>query len=307
MVCRPGGRGDARGTRRIAILIAVAGSLIAAPAADATTTTIGSLRDPSTIGMGNTCSGCRNFQSATDPSSPSYVVPAGDWIVTSWSTAIGPTPSTGVQMLMLEHAGGTMYTLRIQDTKNATQVSSVNTFPVQIPVQPGWMLGLGSGNFGTPNYSSGRDADVTRQHPDTTVGNTTNDTAAFGQSLMNVMATLESDCDNDGLPDDTQDPELTDPRCFPPSPPPAPDTDPPETTITKAPANRGEKHKVKYKFVADEPSTFECKADKGDFEACGSPEKLKVDDGKHKFQVVAIDAAGNRDATPDKDKFKVVG
>jgi hypothetical protein len=95
-----------------------------------------------------------------------------------------------------------------------------------------------------------------------------------------------------------------------PQPEPQPtsqDTDPPETTITKEPPDKGEKNKVRYKFVADEPSTFECKADKGGFEACDSPEKLKVDDGKHKFQVVAIDVAGNRDPTPAKDKFKVVG
>ena len=29
--------------------------------------------------------------------------------------------------------------------------------------------------------------------------------------------------------------------------------------------------------------------------------------GKHKFQVRAIDAAGNVDPSPAKDKFKVVG
>jgi len=94
-----------------------------------------------------------------------------------------------------------------------------------------------------------------------------------------------------------------------------PDTDPPQTTITKAPPNKGGKPKAKYKFEADEPgATFECKL-AGDglkrsvkrFGECGSPRKYKrLDDGKFRFQVRATDAAGNVDPSPAKDKFKVV-
>jgi hypothetical protein len=149
-----------------------------------------------------------------------------------------------------------------------------------------------------------------------------------GSSAATLLGTLDFEgdqriADGDGVcpiaPDIGADELVSSsppPDCSAPGPGPEPqpepepvsqDTDPPETTITKGPPDKGEKNKVKYKFAADEPSTFECKADKGDFERCGSPEKLKVDDGRHKFQVVAIDAAGNRDPTPDKDKFKVVG
>jgi hypothetical protein len=88
--------------------------------------------------------------------------------------------------------------------------------------------------------------------------------------------------------------------------PPAADKLAPQTKITKAPKNKTEKQKAKYKFTANEPATFQCKFDKKPLKACDSPEKYKARDGKHKFSVVATDAAGNVDPTPAKDKFKAI-
>lgn len=87
-----------------------------------------------------------------------------------------------------------------------------------------------------------------------------------------------------------------------------PDTSPPETTITKGAPNKTDKTKVKFKFTSSEPdSAFECKLDKKPFKPCASPRKVKrLDEGKHKFKVRAIDEAGNVDPSPAKDKFKVV-
>ncbi len=93
------------------------------------------------------------------------------------------------------------------------------------------------------------------------------------------------------------------------------DTEPPETTITKGAPNKTDESTVKFKFTSDEPgSTFECSLKgKGldaavkQFTACSSPRKYKhLDPGKYKFKVRAVDAAGNLDPTPDKDKFKVL-
>ncbi|HEX2129435.1 MAG TPA: choice-of-anchor R domain-containing protein [Solirubrobacterales bacterium] len=86
------------------------------------------------------------------------------------------------------------------------------------------------------------------------------------------------------------------------------DVDPPETTITKHPRNRLDHSKAKFKFTSDEAgSKFECKIDRKKFKSCTSPKVVKhLDDGKHKFKVRAIDAVGNVDPTPDKDRFKVV-
>ncbi len=89
---------------------------------------------------------------------------------------------------------------------------------------------------------------------------------------------------------------------------PTADTTPPKTKITKRAPNRTHKRKVKFKFKSSEPdSSFECKRDKKRLKPCGSPKKLKrLKKGKHKFKVRAIDAAGNTDPTPAKDKFKVL-
>ncbi|MCD6015847.1 MAG: hypothetical protein K0R88_1931 [Solirubrobacterales bacterium] len=94
----------------------------------------------------------------------------------------------------------------------------------------------------------------------------------------------------------------------PPPPPPPADASAPETQITKDAPNKTEKTKLKFRFKSSEPnSTFECKLDKRAWKLCRSPKKLKqLDEGKHKFKVRAIDAAGNTDRTPAKDKFRVV-
>ena len=73
--------------------------------------------------------------------------------------------------------------------------------------------------------------------------------------------------------------------------------------------------KAKFAFASDDAGArFECKL-KGrglkpaikQFGTCGSPRKYKgLAAGRYRFQVRAIDAAGNIDPTPAKDRFRVV-
>jgi Ca2+-binding RTX toxin-like protein len=83
-----------------------------------------------------------------------------------------------------------------------------------------------------------------------------------------------------------------------------PDSDPPETKVKKLKIKGDD---VTLKFSSDEPgSTFRCKLDKKKLKPCRSPKKYKnLDRGKHKFTVVATDAAGNVDPSPAKRKFKI--
>jgi hypothetical protein len=89
----------------------------------------------------------------------------------------------------------------------------------------------------------------------------------------------------------------------------AADTTSPETTITKEPKSKSSKSKAKYRFTSSEPnSTFKCKFDRKKPNPCdaGKAKYKHLDDGKHKFKVIATDAAGNADPSAAKDKFKVL-
>jgi hypothetical protein len=86
-----------------------------------------------------------------------------------------------------------------------------------------------------------------------------------------------------------------------------PDTTAPQTTITKRPRNRTKKRRATFRFTSTEAgSKFECKLDRKRYAPCRSPRNFKVKRGRHTFRVRAIDAAGNRDATPAVDRWKVL-
>jgi CSLREA domain-containing protein len=62
----------------------------------------------------------------------------------------------------------------------------------------------------------------------------------------------------------------------------------PETWITAGPKGKIHATTVKFRFIADMPSTFQCKLDKGQFKNCRSPKTCKkLKPGKHVFKVRA--------------------
>lgn len=79
-----------------------------------------------------------------------------------------------------------------------------------------------------------------------------------------------------------------------------PDVVPPETEIVKGPRADSVNMAAKFKFSSSEPgTTFECRLDVRRFEPCESGASVHgLDDGRHKFRVRAIDAAGNADPSP---------
>ena len=87
-----------------------------------------------------------------------------------------------------------------------------------------------------------------------------------------------------------------------------PDTDPPETTITRGPSGRTTRRTVSFRFRAGEPgSSFRCKFDGRRWRSCSSPRRYSdLAFGRHVFRVVATDPSGNVDPTPATRVFRVV-
>jgi hypothetical protein len=85
------------------------------------------------------------------------------------------------------------------------------------------------------------------------------------------------------------------------SSPPPPDTTPPDTTITSGPADGSSSTATtaSFAFTSTESGTFQCSLDSAAWTTCTSPQSYTaLTVAQHTFQVRAIDAAGNVDATP---------
>lgn len=150
-------------------------------------------------------------------------------------------------------------------------------------------------------------------------GNGTYNSNPFTTSIAGTyrfVATYSSDANNNGASTICGDAGATVEVTAPPpgpGPGPAPDTTAPETTITAIPkatlkSKAGKKEaKASFAFTSTEAgSSFECRLDAKPFATCTSPKALMAGKGKHTFEVVAIDAAGNRDGTPARAAFTVV-
>ena len=280
---------------KLGALVLVAVGLGAAPSAHAASVTIGQANPADE--PGGDCGLCTLLQTTSASSSPSYVVPPGPdpWVLTSFSTREDANPTVGFRLLMAEPAGGTSYTLRVRTQGSSTLPDRLNTFILRIPVQPGWVLGLDTGSNGGTGRNSGNPADVGAVYSNTVVGTSAGTGMNFAGTLLNIEATLESDCDADGLGDETQDSDVA--SCSA--------AGGPETSITKGPKAKTRKRKARFRFSSPAPNAgFECRLDGGSFETCSSPRKLRVKRGRHRFEVRAT-AAGQTDPTPASYRWKV--
>src|SRR4029077_6298730 len=108
----------------------------ATAASTATPTTIGRTRAIAEHG----CGAEFDLQTGVD-SGTSFEVPAGNWIVTSWSTYAG-SGGGSMSSMIFRPAGSGSYTV-VAETQVASLAPSVwNTFPTNIHVQGGDLLGF---------------------------------------------------------------------------------------------------------------------------------------------------------------------
>ena len=301
-----GGWGHSRLRMRAAVLMILgAGAVSFAPLSPAATT-IGQVGPPDTTNCGEDAAS--TVQVATAAGSPSYSVPPGGGVITSWqhnaATDTTPVKSVNLRLKVFRGTGAanTYLTVGESDVKTLTS-GGLKTFPTRIPVQAGDRLGFGQVGLG---YSyciwAGVSGDLLTSSdaaPDPPVGSTVVFPSPFGPYRLNVAATVEPDADGDGFGDETQDgcPSEADTQggCVPP-----------ETTIIKKPKDKTRKKKARFAFTSSEPgSTFQCSLDGEAFAPCASPATEKVKNGKHGFDVQAVDPGGTVDPTPASDSWKV--
>jgi hypothetical protein len=141
-------------------VVLVGALAVAAPASGAKFKQIG--KAASHIGSGESCGGCNAFQVETAPSSPSYVVPKGEWKIVAWK-AHGLKEGEGNSKARLRIYRPTGVT----DQYEIVAESGIEKFPdgeitrhrVRIKVEKGDHLGIvGVGDFAS-GYDTGKDND----------------------------------------------------------------------------------------------------------------------------------------------------
>jgi hypothetical protein len=255
---------------------------------------------PAATQVGETLAPSASFTGYTilQSSSPAdrYTVPTAG-VITSWSFFGGASPSQ-IKLKVARPAGGTSFTIVGDSPLKLADVGVLNTYTdVRIPVQQGDVLGLYDMSGAMMQSDAGVAYGYRTFSGDPSPGTTM--ASGGGASFhLDVSAILESDADNDGFGDETQD-------CAPADASKNTDCAPPETTITAGPKDKTKKKTATFEFSANEPgATFECSLDGGPFTACTSPDTLKVKKGKHHFEVRATDVGGNV-GSPASDDWKV--
>ena len=113
------------------------------------------------VGGGESCGSCNAFQHETAPSSPSYVVPSGDWKIKSWKAA-GNKHGKGEARLRIYRPTGTTDQYQIVDQSPIRRfpAGEITKHRAKIEVEGGDHLGIvGVGSFPS-SYDSNKGADV---------------------------------------------------------------------------------------------------------------------------------------------------
>jgi len=189
--------------------------MLVASASASAAVTIGQTGNPS----GN-CASSNNYVQSGIAGPPGYAVPAGFGVITSWSFR-----GSGSGKLVVWRPTA-LFTFIVVGKSGAETFdpAAVKTYPTQIPVQPNDLLGMRITGDGkclltlTDNGDAVRFNITASDPPD---GSTQSLNVEIPNVRIAVAASVEPDCDADGLGDETQDTDLS--SCAPGTiPPPAP-------------------------------------------------------------------------------------
>ena len=175
------------------------------------------------------CVASEAFLQQTVSAGPDYT-PSAHGVITSWSAKSGASTTAQLQLLVLRPTGvANSFTVIFKDSvKTLSVANAINTFSgVQFPINAGERIGLWQPNvanrpcaFNVPNNTADRFT-FTSPISEPTQGSTLLFSGLQTTFRVNASALVEDDCDNDGLGDQTQDPNTS--SCAAP-PPPLPTT-----------------------------------------------------------------------------------
>jgi hypothetical protein len=262
-----------------AITIGVVALTASSPAAAATS--LGQAGNPFVV-----CDGPATYLQGSVGRAPSYTVPAGGGVITSWSTAAVAGGAQVKLALFRPTPTPDEYTTVGTSSAETMRSSSLNAFGTRIAVQAGDVLGMLilSGAHSCVAINTGSDGDRVQRVEGTLLD--TGMTQIFSdpsqsERRLNIAAVLETDADGDGIGDE-----------------------PPGTKLTGKP--RVSRGKARFTFESTDPAaTFLCKFDGGSRRRCTSPRSYPAKVGAHAFSVQAVDSDGHRDPTPAKSRFVV--
>jgi hypothetical protein len=145
----------------LAACLALALSLLAAPSASASTT-IGQLPSVTPPPSGTCNTSPFDLFVPTVTSGTSYIVPPGAAAITSWSTFATAGPNQQLEMKIFRHVTGigdpNVYQVVGHDGPRPLSPNALNTFPTNLAVQSGDILGLNNENA---NPGAGNTACIT--------------------------------------------------------------------------------------------------------------------------------------------------
>jgi hypothetical protein len=186
--------------------------LIATPGGAGAATTIGQLAPPNPPAF---CTlGPFDVVQPTVTSGNSYVVPSNG-VLTSWShNAAAGAGQTLTMKVFRKVADPNTYQVIGHDGPRPLDASALNTFPASIPVKPGDLLGVNDANASDANnaclFITGA-GDLHRELEGDLADGASDDFDVSGptDTRINATASVEPDCDRDGLGDETQDTNLS--------------------------------------------------------------------------------------------------
>jgi hypothetical protein len=190
------------------IPVALLAALMAVPADAGAATTIGETFTPT----GDIpCTANRTRVQAESPGGQ-YTVPT-DGVITQWNFLAGGSTSL-MKFKAARPTGNTLEFTMIGESAPVTPVLNIlNSYFTRIPVKAGDVIG----QYGASTFNCARPG------ASYTAGTISGDvvpptTAVFTgvAAQLDLSALLEPDCDNDGLGDETQDPDIS--SCAPPPP-----------------------------------------------------------------------------------------